>query len=202
LLQKSLGFGEFIEAWYGMEQTPIIPVPPVIISPTTPEELSRKPQNRAIVVEPEQTITTASRRPTPTISPHPRSDTFFESTLQYPLDLISDTVPKALEKLRWKIRKIERGRLSHRFRVSTGARIWNEEMAVDLVKTGNNTTLVAVHSLSTQVRDKARYRRDIEKFLKQLDQELGEFYKAQTWPWRKDSRYGWLPETKLRKENP
>lgn len=94
-------------------------------------------------------------------------------SLQYPLSTVFDVVPNVLQKLNWKVDRMDRP--LGRFRVKIGMSLWTwgQTMFIDLNKIDDQTTKVQVYSeAGGQKFDWGKNRRDIESFLRELEATL------------------------------
>jgi hypothetical protein len=94
-------------------------------------------------------------------------------SLPYALNIVFDAVPNVLQKLEWKVDRIDRP--LGRFRVKIGVSLWTwgQTMFIDLNKIDDQTTKVQVYSeAGGQKFDWGKNRRDIENFLRELEETL------------------------------
>lgn len=93
--------------------------------------------------------------------------------MSYPLETVLEAVPTVVQKLSWKIDRMDRP--LHRFRVKIGMSVWtwDQTMFIDINKIDEGTTQVHVFSeAGGQVVDYGKNRKDIEKFLRELEAVL------------------------------
>jgi len=94
-------------------------------------------------------------------------------SLPYSLDAVFDAVPKVLSKLNWKIDRVDKP--LGRFRVKIGMSFWTwgQTMFIDLTKIDDRITKVHIYGeAGGQTFDWGKIRRDIEKFLRELELTL------------------------------
>jgi len=94
-------------------------------------------------------------------------------SLPYSVDVIFNIVPKVVSKFGWKIDHADKA--LNRFRVKIGMSFWTwgQTMFIDLSKIDERTTKVRVYSeAGGQTFDWGKNRRDIERFLRELESTL------------------------------